>query len=78
MSIFSIAGSGHMERSVTHLMNLPDEIILIILRKLDNVQMLYSLMNINVRLNRILRDPIFTNRIHLKTTNDLPFIQSEK
>lgn len=66
-----------MKHSTTDLMDLPDEIILIILKKLDNVQMLYALMNINVRLNQILHDPIFTEKINFRTTNGISLTQSE-
>ena len=61
-----------MERSIVQLMDLPDEIILVILKKLDKINILYSLMNINTRLNRILHDPIFTSKITLmKPTDEL-------
>lgn len=67
-----------MKHSTTNLMDLPDEIIVIILKKLDNVQVLYSFMNINARFNRILRDSVFTNQINLIITNDLSLIQPER
>ena len=66
------------KHSTTNLLDLPDEIIVIILKKLDNVQVLYSLMNINARFNRILRDSIFTNQINLRARNDLSLIQPER
>ena len=40
--------------------DLPDEIILIILKKLDNVAVLYSLINVNKRLNKLVQDSDFT------------------
>jgi hypothetical protein len=64
----------NMEHSITQLMDLPDEIIMIILKKLDNVEVLYSLMDINSRLNLILHDSSFTNKIILMTSIDLPLI----
>lgn len=66
-----------MEHSITQLMDLPDEIIMIILKKLDNVEVLYSLMDINSRLNLILHDSSFTNKIILMTSIDLPLIQPD-
>jgi hypothetical protein len=66
-----------MEHSITQLMDLPDEIIMIILKKLDNVEVFYSLMDINPRLNLILHDSIFTNKITLMTSIDLPLIQPD-
>ena len=57
-----------MEQWFTLLMNLPDEIILLILNKLDNADVLYSLMNFNARLDRILHDAMFTKKIALAQT----------
>ena len=54
-----------MKYSFVQLIDLPDEILLIIFKKLNNDEILYSLMNINIRLNQILHDPIFTNQISL-------------
>jgi hypothetical protein len=52
-------------------MNLPDEIIVIILNKLDNVEVLYSLTNVNTQLNRIVNDSIFTTKITLMKSTGL-------
>ncbi len=60
-----------MEHSIAHLMNLPDEIIVIILNKLDNVEVLYSLTNVNTQLNRIVNDSIFTTKITLMKSTGL-------
>jgi len=49
-----------MKYSCVQLLNFPDEILMIIFKKLDNIEVLYSLMNINMRLNQILSDPVFT------------------
>jgi hypothetical protein len=38
---------------------LPDEILLIILKELFNVEVLYSLIDVNHRLNKIAHDSIF-------------------
>ena len=57
-----------MEQGFALLMDLPDEIIMFILNKLDNVNVLYSLMNVNVRLDRILHDATFTKKIALVET----------
>ncbi|CAF3830124.1 unnamed protein product [Rotaria sp. Silwood1] len=42
-----------MEHSIVQLMDLPDELIMIILNKLDNSEVLYSIMDVNTRLNQI-------------------------
>ena len=51
-------------------MNLPDELLLIILKKLDNVDVLDALMGSNFRLDRIIRDSCFTTEINLINSND--------
>jgi hypothetical protein len=45
--------------------NLPDEILMYILKKLYNHEVLYSLMSVNQRLNRIAHDRIFTRHLCL-------------
>ncbi|CAF4043986.1 unnamed protein product, partial [Rotaria sp. Silwood1] len=54
-----------MEHSLVELNDLPDEILMIILKKLRNVQVLYSLIGVNKRLHAIVHDSIFTNRLTL-------------
>ena len=45
--------------------DLPDEILLIILKKLKNIEVLYSLMGVNKRLDQIAHDYNFTNSLTL-------------
>jgi hypothetical protein len=54
-----------MEYSYVQLDDLPDEILMIIFKKLNNIILLYSLIGVNIRLNKILCDSIFTNRLTL-------------
>jgi hypothetical protein len=54
-----------MKHSSVELNDLPDEILMIILKKLFNVQVLYSLIGVNKRLHAIVHDPIFTNCLTL-------------
>ncbi|CAF4449238.1 unnamed protein product, partial [Rotaria sp. Silwood2] len=54
-----------MKHSLVQLDHLPDEILLIILKKLDNDQVLYSLMGVNKRLNTFVYDSIFTSHLTL-------------
>jgi hypothetical protein len=54
-----------MKYSCVQLINFPDEILMIIFKKLGNIEVLYSLININMRLNQILSDPVFTTQITL-------------
>ena len=59
-----------MNHSSVQLMNLPDELLLIILKKLDTVDVLLSLMGSVVRLDQIVRDPCFTAEIDLIKLHD--------
>ena len=59
-----------MNHSSAQLMEFPDELLLIILKKLDNIDALYSLMGQNTRLDQILRDPCFTTKINFIIPND--------
>ena len=54
-----------MERTSVQLTDLPDEILMIIFKKLDNITLLYSLSGVSIRLNKIVHDFIFTNRLTL-------------
>ena len=62
-----------MEQWFALLMDLSDEIIMLILNKLDNVDVLYSLLGVNARLDQILHDAMFTKKIVL-----VPTISPEK
>jgi hypothetical protein len=55
-----------MKYPCLQLTDLPDEILLIIFKKVDNVVLLYSLFGVNKRLNKILYDPIFTSHLNLQ------------
>ena len=51
-----------MNQHNVHLLDLPNEILFLILKKLDNVDVLYSLLGINnQRLEIIAQEQIFTN-----------------
>ncbi|CAM4960791.1 unnamed protein product [Rotaria socialis] len=54
-----------MKYSCVQLNDLPDEILLIILKNLTNAEVLYSLLGVNKRLNNIAVDPGFTNNLSL-------------
>jgi hypothetical protein len=54
-----------MENSLVQLNDLPDELILAILKKLDNTNVLYSLVGVNKRLDRIVTDVFYTRNIEL-------------
>jgi hypothetical protein len=48
-----------------NLLDLPDEILLIILNKLPMVDVLYSLANVNRRLNRVTYDSLYIRHLDL-------------
>ncbi|CAF3424543.1 unnamed protein product [Rotaria sp. Silwood1] len=54
-----------MKYSCVQLNDLPDEILMIILKNLTNAEVLYSLLGVNKRLNNIAVDPVFTNNLSL-------------
>ncbi|CAF1485932.1 unnamed protein product [Rotaria sordida] len=54
-----------MEYSCLGLNDLADEILMIIFKKLDNIEVLYSLLGVNQRLNKIVHDSVFTNSLFL-------------
>ena len=54
-----------MEHTNVQLIDLPNELLMMIFKKLNNVELLYSLTGINIRLDRIISDPIFTRNITL-------------
>jgi hypothetical protein len=54
-----------MASSCVQINDLPDEILMIILKKLYNTEVLYSLIGVNKRLNTIAQDSNFTNDLTL-------------
>jgi hypothetical protein len=54
-----------MNPSLVQLDDLPDEILLLILKKIDNHEVLYSLMAVNKRINTFVHDSIFTSHLTL-------------
>jgi hypothetical protein len=64
-----------MNRSNVHLLDLPDEILLIILKKLNNIDVLYSLLDINNgRLNILAQENTFTNILKFVSIDDTSLI----
>ena len=58
-----------MSSSSVHLLDLPDEMLLYIIRRLDNVDVLYSLFGINHgRLDRIIREKSFSHHLNFTTS----------
>jgi hypothetical protein len=68
-----------MNRSDVHLLDLPDEILLIILKKLNNIDILYSLWNINnERLNTLAQEKIFSDILNFESIDNISSIDRFK
>ncbi|CAF1502373.1 unnamed protein product [Adineta steineri] len=64
-----------MSRSNMHLFDLPDEILLLILKKLNNIDVLYSLLDVNNgKLDILAQENIFTNNLKFDSANDTSLI----
>jgi len=60
----------NMAHTFIQLDHLPDEILVFIFKKLHNSDVLYSLIDVNKRLDRIVNDSIFTNNLTLTTPSN--------
>lgn len=67
--MIDIFSSSNMNHSFIGINDLPDEIILMIWNKLNNIDVLYSFVGVNQRLNKLVRDPIYTRSIQLIKAN---------
>ncbi|CAF1310975.1 unnamed protein product [Rotaria sordida] len=56
-----------MNQSIINIVDLPDEILLYILKKLNNFDVLYSLVGVNEKLDRVVCDVSFTRLVDLIT-----------
>ena len=54
-----------MEPSFVELNSLPDELLAMIFKKFNSIDIYYSLININMRINKIIYDQIFTTHLTL-------------
>ncbi|CAF4996768.1 unnamed protein product [Rotaria sp. Silwood1] len=60
-----------MDYSTVQLLDLPDEILIEILNKLNNIDVLCTVLGVNKRLERLARDTIFTDFLDLTTKSSL-------
>ncbi|CAF1516820.1 unnamed protein product [Adineta ricciae] len=58
-----------MDSGTTQILNLPDEVLYLVLKKLNNVNVLCSLVGIHDRLDRLAYDVNFTQTINLTTVS---------
>ena len=69
-----------MAHSIIHLLDLPEEILLTIMSKISNLDVLYSLMDVNKKLDRLACDIVHTQSIDFvrTTSNDEIYSLSEQ
>jgi len=68
-----------MGRSNVNLLDLPDEILLIILKKLNNINVLYSLLDINnEHLNSLAQQKIFSHILNFVSIDNVSLIDQHK
>ncbi len=58
------------------LTDIPYEMLLLILNKLTNIEVLYSLIGVNIRLDKIANDPLFTENLSFMTRSSNGIINS--
>jgi hypothetical protein len=54
-----------------HILDLPDEMLLIILSKMDMIDVLYSLVDVNKRFNQLVFDPVYIHHLDLTVKTSL-------
>jgi hypothetical protein len=61
-----------------HILDLPDEILLIIFKKLNIIDVLYSLVDVNQRFDRLVFNALYIHDLDMTTmmTNDLTYNQT--
>ncbi|CAF3509860.1 unnamed protein product [Rotaria sp. Silwood1] len=68
-----------MSRSDVNLLDLPDEILLTILKKLNNIDVLYSLLDDNNKhLCSLAQEKIFTNALNFVSIDNISSIDQHK
>jgi len=63
-----------MVHSSVQLIDFPDEILMFILKKLINTEVLYSMMDVNARFDKIASDSIFSSQLTLMRRTSNGFI----
>jgi hypothetical protein len=68
-----------MSRSNINLLDLPDEILLLILKKLNNIDVLYSFIEVNnSHLNSLAQEKIFSDTLNFVSTDNVSAIDQQK
>ncbi|CAF1423124.1 unnamed protein product, partial [Rotaria sp. Silwood1] len=68
-----------MSRSNVNLLNLPDEILLLILKKLNNIDVLYSFIDANNdHLDSVAREKIFSDTLNFVSIDNVSAIDQQK
>ena len=68
-----------MNQSDIHILDLPNEILLIIMKKLDNIDVLYSLFGINnKRLDILVEDDVFTSILNFTRISSITDVKFDR
>ncbi|CAF4649420.1 unnamed protein product, partial [Rotaria sp. Silwood2] len=68
-----------MSQSNVNLLNLPDEILLLILKKLNNIDVLYSFIDVNNdHLNSLALEKIFSDTLNFVSIDNVSAIDQQK
>ena len=68
-----------MSRSNINLLDLPDEILLLILKKLNNIDVLYSFIDVNnEHLNNLAQEKIFSDTLNFISMDNVSAIDQDK
>lgn len=54
-----------LDKNDINILDLPDEILLAIINKLNMIDVLYSLVDVNQRLDRVILDPLYIHHLNL-------------
>ncbi|CAF4193943.1 unnamed protein product [Rotaria sordida] len=57
------------KKDAINILDLPDEIVLAIIRKLNMIDVLYSLVDVNQRFDRLVLDPLYVHHLDLTVTS---------
>ncbi|CAF1131836.1 unnamed protein product [Rotaria sordida] len=57
------------KKDTINILDLPDEIVLAIIRKLNMINVLYSLVGVNQRFDRLVLDPLYVHHLDLTVTS---------
>jgi hypothetical protein len=66
-ALHELADMNNLNNNHLNILDLPDEILYIIFKKLDMVDVLYSLVDVNQQFNRLVLDSLYVRDLNLTT-----------